>query len=290
MSLASDLVRLARPHQWVKNAFVFTGLLFGHAWGDPRLLSMALLAAAAFCLASSGVYVVNDVLDREADRHHPRKRARPIAAGRVSTTAAVAYALALWAAAFTLGGLSSRAVLMFLCLYVALNIAYSARLKQVVLVDVFIIAAGFMLRILAGTTGLGIEPSRWLLLCGLMVTLFLGLAKRSAEIAEPPDAAISHRKVLGQYSSNLLTGLLNITAAGVILSYALYTMAPRTIETHGTEDLIFTAPVVIYGVFRYLYLLDQENAGVDAASDILRDPHLIGSGVLWAVLTWLLIR
>jgi 4-hydroxybenzoate polyprenyltransferase len=192
-SLMLALFKLMRPHQWLKNGFVFVGLLFGHAWSDPVKLGQALAAFAAFCLLASAVYVMNDLIDREQDRLHPKKKSRPLAAGTVS----VASALALAAVCLLGGGLiawawAGSAPWIFLA-YVALNVAYSFGLKHVVILDVFIIASGFMLRLLAGTLGLGIAPSQWLLLCGLMLTLFLGFAKRRAELNALLTDSAGHR-------------------------------------------------------------------------------------------------
>src|SRR5215472_13781488 len=177
-----DVWRLLRPRQWVKSSFVFTGLLFGNAWHDPLMVRRVLLAAVSFSLAASSVYVINDLLDRQQDLNHPRKKLRPLTAGTISVATAVSILAVLLLASFALGFVVSRQVLTIVLIYVIINIAYSVRLKHVVILDVFIIAAGFMLRILAGTTGVGIAPSQWLLLCGVMMALFLGFAKRRAEL------------------------------------------------------------------------------------------------------------
>ncbi|MEJ2059889.1 MAG: UbiA prenyltransferase family protein, partial [Gammaproteobacteria bacterium] len=167
------LGRLMRPHQWIKNGFVFTGLLFAHRWNEPDMLWRVVLAAAAFCLVSSVVYVLNDIADRERDRSHPTKCRRPVASGEIPVAMALGFWIILLAGGMGLGVLAGFDVVPILLVYFFLNLAYSLRLKQVVILDVFIIAAGFMLRILAGTLGVGIPPSQWLLLTGLMLTLFL---------------------------------------------------------------------------------------------------------------------
>src|SRR5512143_3189426 len=182
MNMRLAMLRLMRPHQWIKNAFVFTGLLFGHAWHDPALVTRVLLAFAAFCLISSTIYILNDIIDIEQDRHHPKKRLRPLPSGQLSVAAAIALALVLGSASLVLAMIASTTVLLIVLGYAVMNVAYSLYLKHVVILDVFIIATGFMLRILAGTLGVGVPPSQWLLLCGLMVTLFLGFTKRRAEI------------------------------------------------------------------------------------------------------------
>lgn len=286
----SDLLRLLRPHQWIKNGFVFLGLLFGHAWNDPDKVALALAAFVAFCLLSSCVYVMNDIVDREQDRQHPRKRARPLASGAVGVGTAVTLMLACGTAglalAFTYGG---GQPLIFVG-YVVLNAAYSFGLKHVVILDVFIIAAGFMLRILAGTLGIGITPSHWLLLCGLLLTLFLGFAKRRAELNLLAEDSSGHRQVLEHYSAELLDQMITVAAAGTLVAYSLYTVSPETVVLHGTAHLIYTVPFVLYGMFRYLFLLHKRGGGGDPASELVRDPHLIAALLGWLGTTLWLLR
>jgi len=289
MNLPANLWRLMRPRQWVKNSFVFTGILFANAWRQPQLRLHVLLTAAAFSLTASGVYIINDLLDRESDLNHPRKKHRPLAAGTVTVSAAVPMMVVLIAGAVVLGFFVSVKVLLILALYVLINIAYSLGLKHVVILDVFIIAAGFMLRILAGTVGVGIAPSQWLLLCGLMMALFLGFAKRRAEIYALSGDGPTHRKVLGLYQPVLLDNMIVVTATCVILTYSLYTMNPATIQFHHTESLIYTVPFVIYGIFRYIYSLHQQTVGSDPALQIFRDPHLVLAIGGWLIVTlWLI--
>ncbi len=284
-----DLLRLMRPHQWVKNAFVLTGLLFGHAWHNPTLVTQAIIAFVAFCLISSTIYILNDIVDIEQDRHHPNKRKRPLPSGNLKISTAVIFATLLGATALALAAAASTTVVVILLIYAVMNIAYSLKLKHVVILDVFIIATGFMLRILAGTLGLGIPPSQWLLLCGLMVTLFLGFSKRRAEIIALSEDKSAHRKVLEDYSPVLLDKMIVVTAAGLIMSYSLYTMNPETIRIHGTANLIYTVPFVIYGVFRYIFLLHHQSRGTDTAKDMVRDPHLLIVLLGWLVTTITLI-
>jgi hypothetical protein len=291
-------VRLMRPHQWVKNGFVLVGLIFGHGFTDQALLVKAGTLFAAFCLVSSGVYVMNDVLDRVADRAHPKKRDRPVARGVVPVGAAIAFALALAAGGLVLAhGVSAVALGLAAC-YVVLNIGYSAGLKHVAILDVFLIAAGFMLRILAGTLGLAIAPSHWLLLCGLMVTVFLGFAKRRAELfalgaqardGRSGDAVAVQRPVLDDYSPKLLDQMIAISAAGAMVAYALYTVDAKTIATQGTDRLVYTVPFVLYGLFRYLHVLYRGHGGADPAAELLGDAHLLVATAGWlAVVLWLI--
>jgi 4-hydroxybenzoate polyprenyltransferase len=291
MNNARDLWLLLRPRHWIKNGFVFVGLLFANAWRQPQTLSHVLFAASAFCLVSSGVYIFNDLFDRERDRSHERKKNRPLAAGRVSSGTAVILLIVLWILGFGLGLLASRTVFAILIVYILINVAYSLWLKDIVLLDVFIIAAGFMLRILAGTSGVGIPPSQWLLLCGLMIALFLGFTKRRAELYAAGEDGPVPRKVLDHYSAVLLDKMIVITATCVILTYSLYTMSPVTIQVHHTDALIYTVPFVMYGIFRYIYSLHTHATGSDPSQEIFRDPHILLAIVGWLVVTlWLLLR
>ena len=176
--------------------------------------------------------------------------------------------------------------------YILMNAAYSIHFKHVVILDIFIIAAGFMLRILVGTVGVAIEPSRWLLLCGFMLTLFLGAAKRRAELMEldKPGGEAKQRRVLEDYNAPLLDLILGITATGSIITYGLYTMSPEVIRTQGTANLVYTLPIVIYGLFRYLYRLYGHGSGGDPSTDLFRDPHLLIVGILWVCTTLLLLH
>lgn len=280
-----DLWRLMRPQQWTKSAFVFTGFIFSHAWDDFSMGFRVLLAAIAFSLVSSSVYIGNDILDRENDKRHPKKKNRPIASGKVTESFAIGLGCLLAVVGLALGLFASWRVCLILILYLMLNCVYSLRLKKIVILDVFCISAGFMLRILAGTVGIGIPPSKWLLLCGLMITLFLGFAKRRAEMIALSRHGEEFREVLIQYGPVDLDEMISICAGGVIISYSLYTMSPETIRIHQTENLIYTVPFVIYALFRYLYLLHHHKKGDEPSRDLFRDRHIITSFIGWAVVT-----
>jgi 4-hydroxybenzoate polyprenyltransferase len=265
------------------------GVLFANEWRQPQLLLRVVVAAAAFSLTASGVYVLNDLLDREQDLQHPRKKNRPLAARTVSVRSAVGLMAALFVAGFTASFLASTKVLLILLAYLVINLGYSLGLKHVVILDVFIIAGGFMLRILTGTTGVGIAPSNWLLLCGLMIALFLGFAKRRAELYALSEENAGHRRVLKNYQAVLLDKMIVITASCVILTYSLYTMSPVTVQFHKTEALIYTVPFVMYGIFRYIYSLHVRQTGSDPGSEIFRDPHILISIAGWVLVTlWLI--
>jgi len=284
-----DYVRVMRPHQWAKNAFVFVGLIFGHAWNVPHMVLAACLAFAAFSLAASAVYIVNDYADRERDRAHPKKRLRPLASGRIGGRAALALAALLAAGGIALGLIASPVVALIVAAYGAMNLAYSFRLKNVVILDVYVISAGFILRILAGTLGIGIPPSQWLLVCSLFLTLFLGFTKRRSELAAAGEDFMIHRKALLHYNPALLDKLIGICAGLALMSYSLYTVSPATARIHGTENLIYTIPFVAYGIFRYLYLLHAKTAGADASRELVTDRHTLVTIVGWFAATLLLI-
>ena len=296
MTTFAAAVQLMRPRQWVKNGFVLVGPIFGHGFADAALQVKAGLLLLAFCLVSSGVYALNDVLDRQADRAHPTKRHRPVACGAVTPAAALAFALVLAVLGMMLASLVSPMAAGLAACYVVFNLGYSAGLKHVAILDVLLIAAGFMLRILAGTLGLDIAPSHWLLLCGFMVTVFLGFAKRRAELfaldsgeGGADGVETPQRPVLGYYSPRLLDQFIAISAAGAMIAYALYTVDAKTVAIHGTDRLVYTVPFVLYGLFRYLHVLYRGKGGADPTAELLGDGHLLLVILLWlASVLWLL--
>lgn len=280
------LVRLCRPHQYIKNFFVFAGPIF-YDVREYDLLLKDFLAFIAFSAISSAVYIINDMIDVDADRLHPKKCKRPIASGEISTRSALILAILLITSAFALGVSISLWAFVFLALYMVINLGYSIRWKHIPVIDVFLISSGFMLRILIGTVGLGIQPTSWILLCGFMLTLFLGFAKRRAELLALENNndvnPASIRRVLDDYSPEMIEQLTAISAACTIICYSLYTVSPETVARHHTTNLIYTVPFVVYGIFRYLFLLHRGTGGNDTARDMLQDPHLLVTGLLWFV-------
>lgn len=285
------VIKLMRPHQYLKNGFVFLGPLFAHQW-HLLTLSQALLVFLAFCCMASAVYIMNDLMDIEADRAHPIKRHRPLPSGDLTVGRAKQLLVSLLVASLVLSLLVSGTVVLCIIAYFVINIFYSWRLKHVVILDVFLISAGFMLRILAGTSGLGIAPSAWLLLCGLMVTLFLGFAKRRAELLVLEVCTADRnltRRVLDDYSPAMLDQFIAVTAACTILTYGLYTVSPQAVAIHGSDSLIYTLPFVVYGIFRYVFLLHQRANGNDTAKDLMQDLHLLITLGAWLASTlWVL--
>ncbi len=274
-----------RPRQWVKNGVVLAALVFARQGDRLGSLLRALAAMALFSLLASAVYLFNDLLDRERDRVHPKKRFRPIAAGTLSPAVAGAAAVVLAAGSVGLSfWLAPRFGVVALA-YLILQIVYSLWLKHLVLLDVFAIAAGFVLRVVAGAVVIAVPISNWLYLCTLLLALFLSCAKRRAEIVALGDAeAAGHRRSLAHYSLPLLDQLIGILAACTILAYALYTLSSETQAKFGTDALKYTIPFVIFGLFRYLYLVQQRNQGESPEKVLLTDaPLLIDVGMFLGV-------
>jgi 4-hydroxybenzoate polyprenyltransferase len=284
--LALDLIRTARPRQWVKNGFVLLPAVFGGAFGMAALGRTA-LATAAFCLASSGLYFINDIADRDADRLHERKRHRPIAAGRLGVGTAVTAGVVLMAAGLLLGLAASLEAGGLLAAYVVSTIAYSAWLKHVAILDVIVIAAGFVLRVGAGAAAAAVVPSEWLLLCSLFLALFLGFGKRYNELVLLGEDAQSHRPVLGEYTAASLHQFLNASMLGALFSYCLWVF----ISTQGQEHhgLVLTIPFAVYGIFRYTLLMETRREGGQPEEVVLRDRPTQLAALLWVAVALLAI-
>jgi 4-hydroxybenzoate polyprenyltransferase len=282
-SLATNLLLSLRPSQWTKNLIVFAALIFGQRLLEPTEVVRAVLAFFAFCMLSGVVYLVNDVRDRDGDRLHPVKSRRPIASG------ALPAGIALWAAvllsALALAGafaLQPRFGLVAVT-YLVLMLVYSVSLKHLVILDVLTIAVGFVLRAYAGSVVNGVAFSKWLLLLTLLGALFLALSKRRAELVALADSATGHRRILAEYSPYLLDQMIGVVTASTLLAYAFYTISPETIAHFGTDRLIVTVPFPLYGIFRYLYLVHQRDAGGDPSEVLLTDRPIIACVVLWAL-------
>lgn len=290
MVLLRNYINLIRPKQWLKNLFVLAPLVFAKELFEVNSLLTAVHAFVAFCLTASSVYILNDIADVEADRAHPEKKFRPLAAKEISTGQAYVLLFILLAGlAVLVNGMDSRFTIT-LAAYFLLNLAYSFKLKQVVLLDVFIIAAGFMMRVLGGAYAIDVEVSTWIVLCTLFVSLFLGFAKRRGELQLTQDSgATSKRKVLLHYRVNFIDQMLTIAAAGTVISYALYTVAPRTLQAFGTDKMIYTTIFVIYGMFRYLYLIHTTHSTENVTNAVASDVPIIVTALLWIVTCIILI-
>jgi 4-hydroxybenzoate polyprenyltransferase len=269
--------------QWVKNVFVLAPIVFAERLADAELLTSAVLAFVTFCLAASCIYLVNDLGDREDDRRHPLKRHRPIAAGGLSVgagwTAALVLAVVTLAASFYLG----TRFLVILVVYLAVNVLYSRGLKRVVIVDVMVVAAGYVLRVMAGAAAIGVKVSPWILLCTIFLALLLILSKRRHELVLLADEAGDHRAVLHQYSAPFLDQMINVVTASSVVCFALYAMDPGTVARFGTDRLIYTLPLVIFGIFRYLYLIYQKHDRRNPTEALMRDVPFVVNIMLWGL-------
>jgi 4-hydroxybenzoate polyprenyltransferase len=277
-----------RPRQWTKNLFVFAGLVFAQQLFTPSAL-VATIAFAIFCGLSGAVYLFNDVADRARDRLHPKKRERPIAAGRLGVVTAVGVGSLLvvggLAASFAIDAKFALAALA----YVALLTAYSAWLKHVVILDVLVVAIGFTLRAVAGALAIDVEISGWLLICTILIALFLALGKRRHEYIALAGAAERHRPILHEYSEGLLDQMIAVVTASTVTAYALYTMSPETVAKFHTHLLPATLPFVLYGIFRYLYLLYRKQLGGNPSELFLNDRALMLNTALWIVAVLVII-
>ncbi|MHB9125155.1 MAG: decaprenyl-phosphate phosphoribosyltransferase [Armatimonadota bacterium] len=278
-----------RPKQWTKNLALFAALIFAQKATQPEPLARSLAAFAVFCLLSGGVYLLNDLADLERDRLHPVKRKRPIASGRLRPGGAVAVAVP--ALALALAGSIAISPLFFAVAagFLALQLAYSFYLKHVMILDVFAIAAGFVLRVVAGAEAISVEVSSWLLVCTMLLALFLGLAKRRHELAILDTGAAMHRNSLSGYTTGLLDQMISVVTSATLISYALYTMSEETIHKFGTTKLVYTVPFVLYGIFRYLYLVYSRNEGGSPDTVLLTDKPLIVCLALYGVAVWLIL-
>lgn len=276
-------VRLARPKQWTKNGLVFGALLFSGRLVEPASVQHALLAFAAFCLASSAVYSLNDALDAPEDRVHPRKRHRPVAAGLISRTQAISAAAVLGGAGAVLGFSVNLALGLTVALYLAISVLYSLRLKHAVLLDIMAVAAGFVLRAVGGAEAIGVQMSLWFLACVPLLSLLLAVGKRRHELISLADP-IRHRGVLSEYPSQLLDQLIAILGAAIIMAYLLYAM-----DSAKPYLLMLTSPMVIYGVFRYLYLVYHRAEGGSPDEMLLSDAPLLVAVAAWGVATAVVI-
>lgn len=274
-------MRLLRIRHWVKNLLVFAPLLFSSRLLEIDALGTAAVTFAAFCLCASGLYVINDIVDREHDLHHPRKRNRPIAAGTVAVAPAAVLAGALLAAGLAIAALTGLAVLYALAAYVALVVSYSLLFKRFVVLDVMVLAGGFLIRVIAGGVAVSLPISRWLLLATFFLSLFLGFCKRRHEFALAEHD--EHRAVLDVYSRELLDIFIVVTVTLAIITYSLYTVDAGTIAKTGTDALILTIPPVVFGLLRYLYIVYRENSGGDPVAAITHDRPIIAAVIVWAI-------
>jgi 4-hydroxybenzoate polyprenyltransferase len=279
-----------RPGHWVKNLVVFAALIFAQVYTDPDSILHSVAIFAAFCFGTSGIYILNDIFDRENDKKHPIKSNRPIASGKISLPAAAAFSIILLAISLALASYSNLLTVITLLTYMILNIAYSAFLKHVVIIDVMSIAAGFVLRAVAGGFAIEVPVSPWLLVCTTLLALFLGFGKRRHELTLLSGEAVNHRKSLAHYSTPFLDQMISVVTASTVVAYAFYTLSPEVVENFGTHWLSVTIPFVLYGIFRYLYLIFHKEMGGNPTKLMLTDLPLLLCVLLWLTTVLLVIN
>jgi 4-hydroxybenzoate polyprenyltransferase len=275
------LIQAMRPQQWTKNLFVFAAIVFARRMGEAGALTASLAAFGLFCALSSAVYLINDVADAEQDRQHPTKQRRPIASGRLSASVAVVAAAALAGAAMVLSFRLSSAFGMIAAAYLGLNLLYSSVLKHVVILDVLLVAIFFVLRAAAGAAAIDVVISHWLLICTILLALFIALSKRRHELVLLDEGAVNHRASLGEYSPYLLDQMIAVATASTLMAYILYTVDARTVQQFGSTRLMYTIPCVIFGIFRYLYLIHQKGEGGNPDRIIISDRPFLLNMLLW---------
>ena len=287
--MTAAVVQSLRPRQWIKNILVFAGILFSKSLFDTAALSRALGAFFIFCLMSGTVYMLNDLRDREQDRLHPEKRKRPIASGALTKGIAVAW-IAVMTPVLLAGAFGLNVKFGFTALaYMVLMASYVFLLKGVVILDVLIIASGFVIRAVAGAEVIDVSISSWLLICASCLALFLSLVKRRRELILLGKDARHHRKILEEYSPYLLDQMIAVMTASTLMSYTLYTTSIETVQKFGSRNLVMTVPFVIYGIFRYLYLVHQKGMGGSPETAFFKDRSMIVNAALYVSTVAILI-
>lgn len=283
MNTFSLLLAGMRPHQWVKNALIFAPVVFARRALDPHAVLDVAAVFFLFCLLSGGMYLINDVLDRELDSGHPEKRKRPVASGRLQPSTASMAGVLLCLFATVASALVTPLLLPVFGAYLLLSLSYTFVLKNVVIIDVMCVATGFLLRVVAGALAVPVSPSFWLLICTVLLALFLALGKRRHEMLLLDGDGPAHRPVLREYSPYLLDQMISLVSTSTVLSYALYCMSPAVSAKLGTSWMGLTTPFVLYGVLRYLFLIHRRDKGGDPTQVILRDVPLTTAIVLWSL-------
>lgn len=279
----------SRPRQWAKNLFVFAGLIFSRNLHQPHLVLVSLLAFILFCLMSSSVYLFNDVMDYREDSRHPVKSRRPIASGALNRKVALCFAAAFAAIGLVFSFVLSPEFGIVSACYVGLMLLYSLFLRRVMIVDVLTISGGFVLRAAAGAAAINVEISSWLLICTGLLALFLGFSKRRHEVVLLEEDVSQHRAALARYSPRVLDQMISVVTASTVMAYALYTVSAETVSKFGTRLLGLTIPFVLYGIFRYLYLVYIEGEGGAPERSLLRDRPLLIDIFLWIVASGLIL-
>jgi len=284
-----DLFQILRPTQWAKNAVLFAPIIFAKHLFVAEDLARVLAAFVCFCLVASGAYVMNDLRDCERDRQHPLKCKRPLPAGRIAVRTAQLLLLGLVATGIGGALLLGPAFALITAAYFVLQIAYTFVLKETVILDVMSIATGFVLRAVAGAAVIDVYVSQWLIICTFLLALFLGFAKRRHELVLLEGKATEHREILREYSPYFLDQMISVVTTSTVMAYAIYTLSPEVQQRLGTNQLYLTLPFVLFGIFRYLYLVHQKEEGGNPTWLLLNDRPLLAGVLLWIVTATLLL-
>lgn len=284
--MLKNYFKLLRIPQWIKNFFVLVPLVFSKQLFNSSTLTIVLIGFILFCLISSVVYIFNDIIDAESDRQHPQKKYRPLALGDIKISSAIVLAIVLLLIAAVLSIKVNLSFILLMLSYLVLNLLYSFLFKHIVILDIFSIAAGFILRVIAGAVIINVEISSWLILTTMFISLFLAIMKRRSELNIDIDYKDKiSRKVLTQYTKGFTEQIAGIAATAVLVCYALYTVSERTISIFGTDNLIFTLPFVAYGIFRYMYLVFIDRKGENTAAIFFTDVHMSINFILYIITT-----
>jgi len=287
--IAKDILISLRPQQWIKNFFIFAAIIFSQNILNIQLLLKTVLAFVSFCILSSSFYILNDLKDIEEDKRHPLKSKRPLASGRLKKSYAILSFGALGFLSFILAIAVNKYFFFIALFYFLLQVTYSFWLKHIVILDVFVVAAGFLIRVVAGGLAIKVTLSSWLLICTMLLALFLALGKRRHELVLLEGDASDHRPILKEYNPYFLDQLIAVVTASIVLAYCLYTISEETVAKFGTANLLFTVPFVLYGIFRYLYLIHQRHGGGTPETLIIKDKPLLIDIFLWIASAILII-
>lgn len=283
------VIKSLRVQQWIKNFFVFAPLIFSQNVFNLPLLIKTVLAFVLFCILSGAAYLLNDIQDLNEDKLHPVKSKRPLASGKLEKKHAFFASLLLVLLGLTGAYFLNINFFVVLLVYFILQIAYSNWLKHVVIIDVFLIATGYFLRVIAGGLAISVQISPWLFICSILIALFLALSKRRHELVLLAKSAEIHRPILKEYTPQLLDQMIAVVTASTVVSYCLYTVSNETVEKFGTMNLLFTVPFVLYGIFRYLYLVHQKDEGGSPEALIIKDKPLLVDLFLWIATAMLIL-
>ena len=286
----TTVFKTLRPHNWIKNLIVFAPLIFSGRFTQMSLSLRAALAFTCFCIVASAIYIINDICDKSEDQQHPSKRKRPIASGALASNHAIIICIVLMSGGLALAYSLGFSVFAYILLYIIIGIAYSLAIKHIAILDVLIIASGFVLRILVGGAAVSVVPSYWLILCTVMISIFLGFTKRRVELVTNGYGNNNSRPVLKDYSISFLDQVIPTVTGATILAYALYTIDEHTQNVLGTTGMLLTLPFVIYGLLRYIYIIYHLQKGADPTATIISDIPTVINLFLWVVASLIIVK